>query len=104
MTGQMDTTQKLPYTIAPADANGNAREVENFEVEVLNGADLTVEQTDATSGFIVSGSTVGSFQVKFKADAQIGEGEISIEETHDIVITNPQATTLAGTFGTPVPK
>ena len=105
MTGQLDTTQKLPFQIAPVDANGNAREVEDFSAEVLDGADLTIEEgADGVSGFIVSGSTVGSFRVKFSADAQVGEGVVSIEETHDIIVTNPQATSLGGTFGPAVPK
>lgn len=105
MVGQMDLTQKLPFQIAPADASGQTREVEDFKVEVLEDADLTVEMgEDGKSGFIVSGNTTGSFRVKFSADAQIGEGVVTIEENHDIIVTNPQATSLTGTFGTPVPK
>ena len=104
MTGQLDTTQKIPFQIAPVDANGNPQSVEDFAATVLNDADLTIENTGEGTGFIVSGATVGSFQVKFSADAQIGDGVITIEETHDIIVTNPQATSLGGTFGTPVPK
>lgn len=102
-SGSMTTAEKLPYTLAPADASGSAREVENFEVDV-QGADLTWEQTDANTGFIVSGSTTGTFDVIFRADARLGEGETVITETHQVTVTSTEATALTGTFGAPVPK
>lgn len=101
----MNNTQKLPFTITSADVNGNPQPVENFQTEALNGSDLTFElNADGVSGFVVSGDTLGTFQVKFSADAQIGDGEVIIEEIHDIIVTNPQAVSLGTTFGTAVPK
>lgn len=104
-TGTMNNTQKIHFAIDPKDANGNPAEVEDLTVEVLNDGDLTSEiDADNRGGYIISGTTLGSFQIKLHADAQIGEGVTALEETHDIVVTNPQATTLGGTFGTPEPK
>lgn len=101
----MNNTQKLPFTITSKDVNGNPQPVENFKAEVLNDADLTIEMNaDGISGFVVSGDTLGTSQVKFSADAQLGDGEVIIEETHDIIVTNPQAVSLGTTFGTAVPK
>ena len=104
-TGTMNNTQKLRFTIDPKDLNGNAAPVEDLRGEALDGADLTFEiDGDNRGGFVVSGSTIGNFRVKLHADAQIGEGVSALEETHDIIVTNPQATTLGGTFGEAVPK
>lgn len=104
-TGTMTNLQKIPFTIDPKDANGTSAPVEDLTGEALNGADLTFEiNPDNLGGFVVSGSTLGAFQIKIKADAKIGDGVDALEETHDIVVTNPQATTLGGTFGTPVSK
>lgn len=104
-TGSMNNTEKIPFAIAPKDLNGNPAPVETLEGEALNGADLSFEiNADNSGGFVVSGSTLGAFQIKLKADAKIGDGVDALEETHDIIVTNPQATTLGGTFGVPVPK
>lgn len=102
--GRMSNTEKLPFSISPVDGAGNPSSVENLVVEPLDAADLTVEMTDATSGFIVSGSTLGDFKVRFRADARIGDGEVVVEEVHDVTVAVPEATTLGGTFGAPVPK
>lgn len=103
--GTLTNLQKLPFTLAPADAQGNPQSVENLKGEALNGADLTFELgADGVSGFVVSGATLGDFQIKLSADAKIGDGEVILEETHDIKVENAQATTLGGTFGAPVPK
>lgn len=104
-TGTMNNTQRIPFSIDPKDANGVSAPVEDLRVEVLNAGDLTSTiNDDNKGGYIVSGSTLGSFQIKIHADAKIGDGVDALEETHDIVVTNPQATTLGGTFGTPEPK
>jgi hypothetical protein len=99
----MTNTQKVPYVLDPRDADGNPAEVENFSVDFA-GADLTLEKTDEKNGFIVSGSTLGTFPVVFSADARIGEGEVILTENHEITVTNPEATSLTGTFGSPVSK
>ena len=93
------TSQKVEFTVAPADGNGVAREIENFEVD-LQGADLTSDYDPTTkTGHIVSGSTTGTFDVIFRGDAKLGEGETLLTETHQVTITADEATTLTGTFG-----
>ena len=99
----MTNTQKVPYTLDPRDADGNPAPIENFEVD-FQGADLTLEKTDEKSGFIHSGNTLGTFPIVFKADARIGDGEVLLTENHDVTVANPEATSLTGTFGSPVPK
>lgn len=104
-TGTLTLSQKIPFTIAPADANGNPQAVEGLTVVALNDADLTSEiNADNLGGFVVAGATTGSFQIQIQADAKLGEGEVLLSETHDIIVESDQAVTLGGTFGAPVPK
>lgn len=98
------TSQKVEFTIAPADGSGVAREIENFEVDV-QGADLTTDYDPATkTGHIISGSTTGTFPVLFKGDAKLGEGETLLTEQHEVTINADEATSLTGTFGAVTPK
>lgn len=104
-TGTLNTAQKIPFSIAPVDGQGNPQAVENLTVLPLNDADLTSEiNADGLGGFVVSGTTVGAMQIEIRADAKLGEGEIILSETHDIVVTAQEAVSLGGTFGSPVPK
>lgn len=101
---QFSTAEQVEFTIAPADASGAAREIENFEID-LQGADLTFDYNEETkTGHIISGSTTGTFPIVFKGDAKLGEGETVITETHEITIVSTEATSLTGTFGAVSPK
>lgn len=97
----MNTTQKIPFDFAPdqpLDGKLNAT--------VLRG-DATIEETspDGLHGFIVSGSTAGDeAEVEWVGDAAQGEPYEEIKEKAIITITAPNATSLGGTIGTPVPK
>jgi len=97
----MNTTQKIPFTFAP-DQNLDGAITATVE------GDATVEFDDPStglSGFIVSGSTAGSdVVVTFSGDGELGPGVTSLEEVATITIVAPNATTLGGVLGTPVPK
>jgi hypothetical protein len=103
-SASITTAEQVEFTVAPADEGGAAREIENFEVD-LQGADLSFDYDETTkTGHIISGSTTGTFDVIFKADAKLGEGETVITETHQITVNSTEATTLTGTFGAVTPK
>jgi hypothetical protein len=101
LSGTMNTTQKIPYDFSPdqpLDGKLNAT--------VVSG-DATIEETseDGLHGFIVSGETAGDeARVEWEGDAAPGEEYVSIKETAIITITAPNATSLGGTIGAPVPK
>jgi hypothetical protein len=101
LSGTMNTTQKIPFDFAPdqpLDGKLNAT--------VVRG-DCTIEETDeelGLHGFIVSGSTVEEVEVEWEGDAAPGEPYEAIKEKAIITITAPNATSLGGTIGTPVPK
>lgn len=97
----MNTTQKIPFTFVPDQPLDGA-----ITAEVVG--DATVEFDDPTTGLtghIVSGSTAGAdVVVTFSGDAQPGTGVETIQEVATVTITAPNATTLGGNLGTPVPK
>ena len=97
----MNTTQKMPFTFAPDQPLDGA-----ITAEVQG--DATVEFDDPATGltgFIVSGSTAGAdVVVTFTGDGELGEGVTHVVEVATITIVAPNATTLGGTLGTPVPK
>ena len=101
LAGTMNTTQKIPFTFVPDAALDGA-----ITAEVTG--DATVEFDDPATGltgFIVSGSTSGAdVTVTFSADGEQGSGVTTVQEVATISITAPNATTLGGGLGTPVPK
>lgn len=101
LAGSMNTTQKLPFTFAPDQPLDGA-----ITAEVLG--DVTVQFDDPSTGLtghIVSGSTAGAdVTVIFSGDAEPGAGVTVLQEVATITITAPNATTLGGTLGSPVPK
>lgn len=103
---RMLNTEKVPFTLDPRDGNGNPQPIENLSIEQPEGGDLTLTEisADQKTGFVNSGSTIGTLPFNFKADARIGDGEVFISESHVAVVSVPEATTLGGTFGPAVPK
>jgi len=101
LAGTMNTTQKIPFTFAPDQPLDGA-----ITAEVTG--DATVEFDDPStglSGFIVSGSTAGAdVTVTFTGDGAPGAEVATLQEVATISITAPNATTLGGGLGTPVPK
>jgi hypothetical protein len=101
LAGTMNTTQKIPFDFAP-DAPLDGK----LNATVVSG-DATIEETspDGLHGFIVSGETAGDeAHVEWEGDAAPGEEFVSIKESAIITITAPNATSLGGTIGAPVPK
>lgn len=101
LAGTMNTTQKIGFTFAPDQALDGA-----ITAEVVG--DATVEFDDPSTGltgFIVSGSTAGAdVVVTFSGDGAPGAPVDTLNEVATITITAPNATSLGGVLGTPVPK
>lgn len=101
LAGTMNTTQKIPFTFAPDQPLDGP-----ITAEVVGDATVTFDDPiTGLTGFIVSGSTAGAdVVVTFSGDAQPGEGVETLQEVATITITAPNATSLGGGLGTPVPK
>lgn len=101
LAGTMNTTQKIPFTFAPDQPLDGA-----ITAEVVG--DATVEFDDPATGLtghIVSGSTAGADAVvTFSGDGAPGSEVVTLQEVATITITAPNASTLGGFLGTPVPK
>jgi hypothetical protein len=101
LAGTMNTTQKMPFTFAPDQP------LDGPLTSVVEGdATVTVDDPETgLTGFIVSGETAGAdVVVTFTGDGELGPGVAHLQEVVTITITAPNATTLGGTLGTPVPK
>lgn len=101
LAGTMNTTQKIPFTFAPDQPLDGA-----ITAEVVG--DATVEFDDPATGLtghIVSGSTAGADAVvTFSGDGAPGSEVVTLQEVVTITITAPNASTLGGVLGTPIPK
>jgi hypothetical protein len=96
-------TTKAPFTLNPVDDDGNPKEIENFSVE-SEGSAVQFEYDEVTKSGFVFGDVVGTTAFKFKADAKIGEGESPLEEDHELVVTEAEATSFGTSFGAAVPR
>lgn len=101
LAGTMNTTQKIPFTFDPDQPLDGA-------ITATVEGDATVEFDDPATGltgFIVSGSTAGAdVVVTFSGDGAPGDPVETLLEVATITITAPNATTLGGVLGVPVPK
>lgn len=101
LAGSMNTTQKIPFTFEPDQPLDGA-------ITATVEGDATVEFDDPStglSGHIVSGTTAGAdVVVTFSGDGAPGEPVETLLEVATITITAPNATTLGGVLGSPVPK
>ena len=101
LAGTMTTAQKIPFTFAPDAPLDGA-----LTAEVTGDATVTFDDPETgLTGFIVSGSTAGAdVTVTFTGDGAPGAEVATLQEVATISITAPNATTLGGGLGTPVPK
>lgn len=102
---KFQSNQNVPGSIAPATKTGTAEPVQDGSVvySSSNEAAFTVE-ADATDQlkFTVKGVGQGTGQLNISADADLGDGVVTISTSVDITVTEPQATQIGVTFGDPV--
>jgi hypothetical protein len=94
--------EKVPVSIAPLTAAGNPAAVENVNWVVTEG-DATVVVVDANNVEFVSG-TGGLTKVTVTADADLGEGVVTLTDEVEYFVVAAQATTFGFTAGAPVLK
>jgi hypothetical protein len=100
---QVGLTTKAPFTLSPTDDEGNARKLENFRVE-SEGDVVQLEFDEATNSGFVFGDSIGTTPFEFVADAKIGEGESELRESHELEVTESEATGFGTSFGAAVPR
>ena len=98
--------QKVTCSIQPVDAMGNPAQVDGVpEWSVSDSAMLTVApSSDGLTAVVSTVGPIGTAQVTVTADADLGEGVVSISGVLDVTITGSQATSLSINAGTPEPR
>jgi hypothetical protein len=99
----LTSEQKVKVTLAPTTATGKPSSLDGAATfEVVSG-DATVENIDELSAYIISG-TAGVSVVSVSADADLGEGVVTITDSITVTVSDPLAANLGLVVGTPEPK
>lgn len=103
MDQTLKNTDKIEYTLAPVDAEGNPARVDGVPVWAVESGAATVEPAeDGMSCFLVSADVADESVIKVTADADLGEGVRSLEATINLttIVPEPEAIDLGLTPGT----
>jgi len=98
--------QKVLLTLQPVDAAGNPAPVDGPPTWALSDPSfLTLELApDAMSAYAITTGAVGLSMINFSADADLGEGIVTIAGSLEVEVIGSQAVTLGVLVGTPEPK
>lgn len=94
--------QKVLVTLNPVTAAGNPATVDGAPVWQVASGDATLEvQEGGMSAYLISGAADVTSKVMVSADADLGEGVASLEDSIDLVVIPATASTLGLVSGTP---
>ena len=95
-------TQKVTFSIQPVDAKGAPAKVDGAPVWTVTDPTVGVitPAADGLSAEFVAGLP-GVCQVAVSADADLGEGIVTIQSTADVQVEGGQAVSLPVTAGVP---
>jgi len=102
----LNNEQQVRVTLAPQTTKGKLVEVDEPPVwSVLSGG-VTVEDVaaDGLSATVRSGENPEVSQVLITADADVGEGVVTITETLQVTVNGALAANLGVSVGTPEDK
>lgn len=104
MQQTINNEQKIRFTLAPKTAKGAPAQVEGEPVWTVESGDATIEpEPGGMSAFIVSGN-LGNSVIKITADADLGPGIATIEDSVELTVTTPMANSLGLTAEEPIDK
>jgi hypothetical protein len=97
--------QKVEVTLEPLTAAGNPAVLDGAPVwEVVSG-DATLEVSeDGLSAFLVSGAANVISVISVTADADLGDGVVSLSDSIELAVVNATASTLGLVVAEPVLK
>jgi hypothetical protein len=93
---------KRLVTLSPKTPTGKPVKVQNPEwllEDNPNSGERIDVQADALSAYIVSSDVPSTFNVRVRADADLGDGVSTIEEVIAVTVVDPQAKSLGVTVG-----
>lgn len=104
MTISINNEQKIRVTLSPKTAKGAPAQVEGEPIWTVESGDATIEpDPGALSVFIVSGN-IGDSIIRVSADADLGPGVRTIEDSIELTVTAPEASSLGLTVEPAVEK
>ena len=98
--------QKVEVTLAPVTEAGNPATLDGVPVwAVVEGGDATLEvAADGLSAFLVSGAADVTSQITVTADADLGEGIVTLTDTIDLAVVAAAASQLGLVAAAPILK
>lgn len=97
--------EKVQVTLAPTTAAGNPATLDGVPTWTVIEGDATLEVSeDGLSAFLVSGNANVNSKIEVTADADLGEGVISLTDVIDLAVVAAQASALGLVTGTPILK
>lgn len=97
--------EKVQVTLTPTTAAGNPATLDGVPTWIVTEGDATLEVAeDGLSAFLVSGAADTNSKVEVTADADLGEGVVTLTDTIDLAVVAATASVLGATVATPVLK
>lgn len=97
--------QKVMVTLAPTTAAGNPAILDGAPVWTVTSGDATLEVAeDGLSAYLVSGAADVTSQVEVTADADLGEGIVTLTDVIDLAVVAAQASALGLVVDTAILK
>lgn len=94
--------EKITVTLAPTTAAGNPASVDGAPVWAQVSGDATFEvSADGLSVTLISGAADVNSQFTVTADADLGEGVVTLSDTIDLAVVTAVASQLGLVIGTP---
>jgi hypothetical protein len=105
-SGTCTTAEKIPVTVNPTSASGRPAPIHGpVRVSVQSGPGSFNQDPAVPNVFeAVSGDEPGDTVLVVAADADMGDGEVLIQDTYTLTVTAEQAANFGFTNGAPVPK
>jgi len=97
--------EKVQVTLAPTTAAGNPATLDGAPVWTVTEGDATLDvAVDGLSAFLISGAANTNSKITVTADADLGEGVVTLTDTIDLAVVLASANALGLVVATPVLK
>lgn len=97
--------EKVQVTLKPVTSSGKPAKLDGTPTWAVTTGSATLEvASDGLSAFLISPDEPGESLVNVEADADLGEGVVTIADAIKLTVNGALATSLGLSAATPVPK
>lgn len=97
--------EKVQVTLNPVTPAGNPANLDGTPTWAVTEGDATLDVAeDGLSAFLISGEANTNSKIEITADADLGEGMVTITDMIDLVVVQASASALGAIIGTPILK